>query len=163
MQIGCGKKVRARFTLAMMAIIGLMSAVGCDSGTKSGGGLATYAKEGVTFQLPPGWVQEDVLHYQTGHKDENYGLVMVLPLKGRSLDAYVTAAAKQSGDVAGRRAFEVNGHDAVELLLKSEYSVFEAYIQRGDEAVYLSFRTLPEAFNNQLAAFRTAAQSVRFQ
>lgn len=149
--------------VAMAMVVALLVVVGCGGRVTGGGGMATYAAEGVTFQLPPGWVKGDNLHYQAGHGDDHLGTVMVLPLAGQTLDAYVDTASRQSGNVAGRRSLEVDGHKAVELLLDSENKVCELYIQRVDEVVYLSFSTPPGVFDGQLAAFRAAGKSVRFQ
>ncbi len=162
-QANCDMFAVTRTAWIILMMIALTTICGCGRGAKlRGGGTATYSAEGVSFQLPPGWVKGDNLHYQLGYADDRIGTVMVTPLAGGTLDGYVDTAAKQSGNVAARRRLEVDGHKAVELILDSDNKVVELFMQRGEEVVYLSFSVPPDAFDSQLPAFRAAGQSVRF-
>ncbi|MFA9478237.1 hypothetical protein ACERK3_08000 [Phycisphaerales bacterium AB-hyl4] len=98
---------------------------------------------------------------QRGHP-AHQGIVYAAPLEGGSLDAHV-ASIEAEGGVVSRQPVDVDGHAAIELLTQGTFHVYDLYIARGDEVVIVSFRTEPEAFDDQLAAFRAAGRSVRFQ
>lgn len=145
----------------LLCVMSMVALTGC--GSDRGGENVTYTDVGMRMNLPPGWSQDRFgLHSQRGHRDDHHGMVYTVPLEAGTLDAHLAAMPDADHGLRSRERTEVDGHEAIELITDAAYSLYEVYILRGDEVVVVSFRTLPEAFDDQLSAFRGAARSIRF-
>ena len=146
---------------AAALLLTLVALAGC--GSDRGSESATYPDVGMRITLPPEWSRDRFgLHSQRGQRDDHHGMVYAVPLEADTLDAHLAAMPDAEHGLRSRQRIEVDGHEAIERITDAAYSLYEVYILRGDEVVVVSFRTLPEAFDDQLAAFRAAAGSIRF-
>ena len=152
----------------MVVAAGLLLAglAGCDGRAGAGGGtMARYPDVWMEMRLPPKWSQDaSGIHSERDHRDDHHGLVYVEDFRADTLENHVSIIVDAERlEVVSRDAFEFNGHEAIELITEGAYRVYEAYILRDREVVVVSFRTLPEAFDEQVDAFRAAVRSIRFQ
>lgn len=159
-----------RAVLLAVTLAASLALVGCGN---AGGGQATAtdADAGLTMQLPAGWSQgRDGIYSQRGQGDHHHGMVYLIDLEGDagegSLEQRVSEAAGlnlDGPDIVSRQRMEVAGHDALEIISAATYHLYEIYIVQDDRLIVVSFRTLPEAFDDQLDAFRAAVRSIRLQ
>jgi len=144
------------FFVQMMAVTGCGEEVGVGRG-------AVYEDVGLEIMLPANWRADGGgMHHERGHRDDHLGTVWAASLEGNTLDGFVDDLISRDVHVVHRAPVTVADHEAVELISESTYHVYELYVRRGDEVIVISFRTLPDAFADQLEGFRAAGRSIRF-
>jgi len=124
--------------------------------------------------------------------EDNYGLVEDYPLEGKTLDECVDANIRMTQNIealqhvaadklselvggavdmpkvtqtriASRTDTTIDGHEAIELVTESAYTIIEVDIKKGNGLIRISFRTLNEDFPKYEPSFRKAIESIRLR
>lgn len=158
--------MKIKLFILWVAIVFSPLIMGCGGGI-SGGAKVEVAELGLLMQLPSGWTvdrQNPRMFYESGKKDDNFGLVESYPLEGESLNEYVDRMSGIGGGrMVSKSATNVNGHQAIELVTEAAYTVIEVDIQKGDDVIRVSFRTLSEEFADYEQPLRDALHSLKIE
>jgi hypothetical protein len=158
--------MKIRLFMLWMAIVFFPLIIGCGGGV-SGWAKVEVAELGLSMQLPSGWTvdrQNPRMFYESGKRDDNFGLVESYPLEGEPLNEYVERMSGVGGArLVSKTAAKIGGHQAIELVTEAAYTVIEVDIQKGDEVIRVSFRTLTEDYADYEPMLRDALQSLKIE
>ncbi|MDP8217958.1 MAG: hypothetical protein P9M03_04465 [Candidatus Theseobacter exili] len=117
---------------------------------------------GISVIIPDGWLLDSSTMC---HKDDYTGIIVVIPLNGKSFDAIVNNMYKESDSVIiSKKPCRIDGVEAVKAVLEfpsASTKMIRVYIHKGQYAVLLSFAVLKNDFQKYEPVLKKSVQSIK--
>ncbi|MDP3980822.1 MAG: hypothetical protein Q8Q33_05355 [Chlamydiota bacterium] len=144
----------------IIVFLGLVSLSfqGCSGGDIGGGTL--HYKE-ITMRLPKGWQEINQGVFSAGPSSN--GTIMSYDMRGKTIQQLVNDTIGKEGAKVSKKAFKIDGLDAIELIIDSGYggTTLELYIANDKKIIIVSMTTPNERFQKERTIFQEIYKTIK--